>query len=93
MKILNWLDWSHWGLALDSDERYAPKWYEFRAYAMGLRDAARIIEGERWKAGDIAVGRINLEPDRASDTFGRRYIKAIHARVLAVLGLPPEQFK
>ena len=83
MKTLKWLDWPQWGLALGSDERYAPKWYEFRAYAMGLRDAARIVEDQRWKEGDIHYAC-------RSQSYGIRYVKAIHARVLKVLGLPPD---
>ena len=53
MTAPKWFDWPHWGLAIGSDHRYQPRWYERRAYVMGLRDAARIVERERWAATHI----------------------------------------
>ena len=77
-----WFDWLHWGLALGSDHRYKPRWYEKRAYAMGLRDAARIAEKERF---------IKTPTDRYVRRDGvRPVIKAIHAYTRKFMGLPPD---
>lgn len=78
-----WFDWPHWGLAIGSDHRYKPRWYERRAYIMGLRDAARIAESKHYiprEHGLHSVLRPGVKP----------VIKAIHAYVLDFLGLPAD---
>ena len=94
-----WFDWPHWGLALGSDHRYKPRWYERRAYVMGLRDAARIADHERWiatKIGDEDV-RFKFDPhtcrtptENLKLQTGRWIVRGIHRYVLRFMGLPPD---
>jgi hypothetical protein len=99
-----WFDWPWWGCAIGSDERYQPRWYERRAYVMGLRDAARIVEHERWVATKIGEKDIRfveapsklprgLRRHRSkSETLklatGRFIIHGIHNYVRRFMGLP-----
>lgn len=77
-----WFDWPKWGLAIGSDKRYKPRWWERQAYIAGLRDAARIAEAHRFIRPPVGhpVERMGVTP----------VIKAIHAYVLDFLGLPPD---
>ena len=77
-----WFDWPCWGLAIGSDHRYKPRWYEKRAYVAGLRDAARIASSKEYIKTPIGrhVRRDGVRP----------VIKAIHAYVLDLLGLPAD---
>jgi hypothetical protein len=83
-----WFDWTHWGLGLGSDTRYKPKWFERRAYVMGLRDAARIAETCRFSAGDNAKTDTEL---RARRFMGREVIARIHKAATDLLGLPADR--
>ena len=77
-----WMDWPHWGLAIGSDQRFKPRWWERRAYFAGLRDAARIARNLEFiqRPGLHSVRRPGVRP----------VVKAIHAYVLDFLGLPPD---
>lgn len=95
-----WFDWPWWGCAIGSNERYEPRWYERRAYVMGLRDAARIAEHNRWIATKIGETDIRFRKDRRSrqtktDTLklatGRFIIHGIHDYTRRLLGLPVDQ--
>lgn len=81
-----WLiDWPTWGSAIGSDQRYKPCWYERKAYAMGLRDAARIVEAQTW------VEAPNKRPRRAVGFDDlRKAIKAIHSFALDCLRGPDD---
>jgi hypothetical protein len=77
----DWFDWVDLGLALGSDRRFKPKGERERcAYVMGLRDAARIVEAQRYIKTPI-----NRYIERAGC---RPSVKAIHAYTLDFLGLP-----
>lgn len=89
MKVPSWFDWSTWGLAIGSNRRYEPRWYERRAYVMGLRDASRIVESQRFSE-DYARDTHGEPELRARRQMGREVIQLIHAYALRVLGLPPE---
>lgn len=79
---LKWFDWPHWGLAIGSDKRYTPRWWERRAYFSGLRDAARIAESVHYIKTPVgrSVRRSGVRPA----------VKAIHAYVLDFMGLPSD---
>lgn len=83
MKVPSWFDWPAWGLAIGSNRRYEPRWYERRAYTMGLRDAARITESARFMPCDYERDDNEL---RARRQMGREVIQHIHAYALRVLG-------
>lgn len=92
-----WFDWPYWGCAIGSNERYRPRWYERRAYVMGLRDAARIVENERWAATKIGDGDYRFTQDARSHrtlnenlklATGRFIIHGIHNYVRRFMGLP-----
>jgi hypothetical protein len=83
-----WFDWARWGLALGSDKRYKPKWWERRAYIMGIRDAARIVEHERYQPHpDKPRSRMVLTPGSSEL---RLAVRTLHAYVRNFLGLPPD---
>lgn len=82
-----WFDWPQWGLALGSDQRFKPRWWERRAYFAGLRDAARIAEQVRWREMEMEVHQSAGEVRKRA---GRAIIKAVHAYMLTVFGLPPD---
>jgi len=82
----DWFDWPMWGLAIGSDQRFKPRGERERcAYVAGLRDAARIIEANRWRP---IPGFKNRTESVEGSADMRRSIKAIHAYVLDFLGLP-----
>ena len=81
-----WFDWPQYGLAIGSDRRYKPRWWERRAYFCGLRDAARIAEHIRF---DRKEGP-ESDPYRATDRTARRIVRLIHAHMLEWLGFPPD---
>ena len=92
-----WFDWPHWGLAIGSGKRYEPRWYERRAYVMGLRDAARIVEHERWQSTKIGDTDVRFVRDVHSSrtptenlklATGRFIIHGIHNYARWFLGLP-----
>jgi hypothetical protein len=92
-----WFWWTHWGLAIGSSERYKPRWYERRAYVMGLTDAARIAEHERWIATKIGDTDVRFAQDPRSRrtpnenlklATGRFIIHGIHNYTRRFLGLP-----
>ena len=92
-----WFDWPFWGCAIGSDERYRPRWYERRAYVMGLRDAARIAERDRWVAIKIGGKDERFKRDSRSGrtlnenlklATGRFIIHGIHDYVRRFMGLP-----
>lgn len=83
---MKWFTWEHWGFGIGSNSRYEPRWYERRAYVMGLRDAARIIDAHRF----IRRSDDHEEEIRARRQMGRETIQAIHAFALRVLGLPAD---
>jgi hypothetical protein len=100
-----WFDWPKWGLALGSEERYWPRWYERRAYFKGLRDAARIVDNVRWQPikdhiaaveaahGDIATMDTGNGPAPYRNGWrrgGRVAVKAIHAYMLNRFNLKPD---
>ena len=84
-KIPKWFDWPHWGLALGSDDRYKPRWYERRAYVMGLRDAARITNAHRTEP----VSKTRSVTVKGAEHL-KAAVKAIHSRARWVLGLPAD---
>ena len=50
MSDFDWRDQlNSWKLGIGSDMRYSPRWWERRAYVMGLRDAAREAESLTWE--------------------------------------------
>ena len=82
MKRPDWFDWPHWDSAILSNDRYTPRWYERRAYIMGLRDAARIAAN---------VEYIKTPTSRYVRRAGvRPVIMAVHAYVRTFLGLPSD---
>ena len=94
-----WFDWPYWGLAIGSSDRYQPRWYERRAYVMGLRDAARIVEHERWTATKIGDTDVRFVCDSRSRrpfnenlklATGRFIIHGIHNYARRFLGLHPD---
>jgi hypothetical protein len=82
--VPKWFDWFHWGDAIGSHERYRPGLLERRAYVMGLRDAARIVEAGTW------VEEPNKRPRRAEGFQNlREAIRRIHDRARHIVRLPP----
>jgi hypothetical protein len=75
-----WFDWIRWSYAIGSDDRYELRWYERRAYVMGLRDAARIAERNAWfqATGESGAGKTLGFADL------RRAIAEIHHRALSI---------
>lgn len=87
-KVPRWFDWIHWGLGLGSDLRYKPRWYERRAYVMGLRDAARMVEDRRTEpVADQGLHGRRLQTVKGSEHL-KAAIKDIHAHARKLLGLP-----
>lgn len=83
--MARWFHWMHWGFAIGSSDRYTPKFWERRAYTMGLRDAARIAENRRF-ATDTGIPSDDPE-HRARRNMGREIILAIHRHTTDTMGL------
>jgi hypothetical protein len=78
MSYPKWFDWLEWNSAIGSDTRYIPRWYERRAYVMGLRDAARIAENHAWQSVAAPKPGSNTVEKAPGFTNIRMAIAAIH---------------